>query len=358
MLLMLRMRHVSVLAALALAAGAALPAAPAGGAGEIDDLEAKVAAAKEAADAAAARYEEAWSAWAAIDNDITALEEDIGNAEIASAQLQIAAERRAVDAYMGHDVGLTSYLGDGDVLDVARRAALLDQITAADNAAVDELGEVREDLTAKRDELTGKEEEAEAALDEMQAEEARLTAELEANQAALAEAEEAQRRAEAEARRQQEEQQRQQQPSAPAPAPGGRASSSQAPVGGIVCPVPASSFVDSWGAPRGGGLYHWGIDMMAPAGSPNYAVVSGDMEQRSGSTSGNGVYLYGDNGTLYYYFHLQGYAGGPRHVSQGEVVGYTGNTGASWAAPHTHFEIHPGGGEGVNPYPALKAACG
>jgi murein DD-endopeptidase MepM/ murein hydrolase activator NlpD len=355
---MLRARSFPFILALAVVAGAAaVPSPPAGGGEEISDLEARVEAARDAATAAAAEYEEAWSAWAALDNEIFELEASIDAAVTQSIGLQVAAERRAVNAYMGHDQGLNLYLEeDGSVLDAARRATLLDRVNAADEAAVDQLGVIEDDLTARRDEVARKKEEQAAALEELKAEEGRLTAELEASQAALAEAQEAQRRAEEQAARQREQQQEQ----APAPtdtsdpAP----SSSGAPVGGIVCPVPASSFVDSWGAPRGGGLYHWGIDMMAPAGSKNYAVVSGNVEHHYGSTSGNGVYLRGDNGTLYYYFHLQSYEGSSRHVSQGELIGYTGNTGASWAAPHTHFEMHPGGGESVNPYPSLKAACG
>jgi len=70
------------------------------------------------------------------------------------------------------------------------------------------------------------------------------------------------------------------------------------------------------------------------------------------------VYLRGDNGDSYYYFHLDSYEGGARLVSQGEVIGYTGNTGdASGGATHTHFEVHPGGGGAVNPYPVVRPIC-
>ena len=117
------------------------------------------------------------------------------------------------------------------------------------------------------------------------------------------------------------------------------------------------SFIDSWGAPRHQGA-HQGVDMMAATGTPNVAVVSGDVTFKEGGTSGLGAYLHGDDGNLYYYFHLSAYEGGARHVSQGEVIGYVGNTGdARYTAPHTHFEIHPGGGAAVNPYPSVAAVC-
>ncbi len=131
------------------------------------------------------------------------------------------------------------------------------------------------------------------------------------------------------------------------------------PSGDVLCPVRgAVSFVDSWGAPRSGGRSHQGVDMMAARGTPNVAIVPGTTSQKYGSLQGNGVTLHGDDGNIYHYFHLDSYAGGPRRVAAGEVIGYTGTSGnAEGTAPHTHFEYHPGGGGAVNPYPLVRAAC-
>ena len=128
---------------------------------------------------------------------------------------------------------------------------------------------------------------------------------------------------------------------------------------GLVCPIRGPlSFVDSWGAARATTGSHQGVDLMSPRGTPNVAVVSGRAEMHTGGISGLGVWLYGDDGNLYYYFHLEAYEGGNRRVQQGEVVGYVGNTGdASGGATHTHFEVHPGGGPAVNPYPTVAGIC-
>lgn len=125
------------------------------------------------------------------------------------------------------------------------------------------------------------------------------------------------------------------------------------------CPVPGSSFVDSWGAPRSGGRTHQGVDMMATYGTPVYAAQSGTVQHGSSSLGGIQAYVYGDGGDVTYYAHLQGYSGVPSgaHVAAGTLIAYVGDTGNATGTPHLHFEYHPGGGAPVNPYPYVLAVC-
>jgi murein DD-endopeptidase MepM/ murein hydrolase activator NlpD len=129
-------------------------------------------------------------------------------------------------------------------------------------------------------------------------------------------------------------------------------------VDGIVCPVAGpSAFGDTWGAPRSGGRRHQGVDMLGPTGTPLAAVVSGYAEFKTNSLGGNAVGLKGSNGNYYYYAHLDRWEGGSRNVTRGEIIGYMGDTGNATGTPHLHFEIHPGGGAAVNPYPSVRAVC-
>jgi peptidoglycan LD-endopeptidase LytH len=124
----------------------------------------------------------------------------------------------------------------------------------------------------------------------------------------------------------------------------------------IVCPMNGSAYGDSWGAPRSGGRSHEGVDMLAPTGTPIYAVVSGVVNFRQNRLGGNAASLAGDNGNRYYYAHFASYEGASRRVAQGEVIGYNGDTGNATGTPHLHFEIHPGGGLAVNPTPSVRVA--
>jgi len=124
----------------------------------------------------------------------------------------------------------------------------------------------------------------------------------------------------------------------------------------IVCPMNGSAYGDSWGAPRSGGRSHEGVDMLAPRGTPIYAVVSGTVNFKQNRLGGNAASLVGDNGNRYYYAHFSGYEGVSRRVTQGEVIGYNGDTGNATGTPHLHFEIHPGGRLAVNPTPSVRVA--
>ena len=73
--------------------------------------------------------------------------------------------------------------------------------------------------------------------------------------------------------------------------------------------------------------------------------------------AGNGLRVAQDDGTYFTYLHLSDFAPGIEvgtKVKAGDIIGFNGNTGNS-STPHLHFEIHPGGGAAINPYPYLKA---
>lgn len=121
-----------------------------------------------------------------------------------------------------------------------------------------------------------------------------------------------------------------------------------------------STFSDDWLAARPGGRYHEGIDLFAARGTPVVAVASGTLFRVGYSgISGNRLWLRDSAGTEFFYAHLDGYSPAAREgaaVSKGTVIGYNGDTGdARGTPPHVHFEIHPGGGGPVRPYPVVSA---
>ena len=146
---------------------------------------------------------------------------------------------------------------------------------------------------------------------------------------------------------------------ATAPAPGGPTVSISAfPVQG------PCSFGDSYGAPRGGGRSHEGVDIIAKAGQWVYAAKDGTLSKKyldaPGSLSGNGWRLTSGDGTYFFYAHLSTFAAGlsvGSPVKAGQILGQIGMTGSA-PIPHLHFEVHPGGGASINPTPLVKAIDG
>lgn len=120
-----------------------------------------------------------------------------------------------------------------------------------------------------------------------------------------------------------------------------------------------STFSDDWLAVRAGGRYHEGIDLFAARGTPVVAVADGTLFRVGDSgISGNRLWLRDSAGTEFFYAHLDGFTSAAREgasVGKGTVIGYNGDTGdARGTSPHVHFEIHPGGGGPVRPYPIVS----
>jgi murein DD-endopeptidase MepM/ murein hydrolase activator NlpD len=133
---------------------------------------------------------------------------------------------------------------------------------------------------------------------------------------------------------------------------------------GKTCPVnAATTFTDSWGAPRSGDREHKGVDMVAAREAPLVAIESGTIARTAESALGGiSIYLTGISGNRYYYAHLDslapGIVGGVS-VSVGDLVGYNGSSGnATYDTPHLHFQYAPPGGTWINPYSLVKVLCG
>ena len=126
----------------------------------------------------------------------------------------------------------------------------------------------------------------------------------------------------------------------------------------IECPVDGYlTFVNDFGYVRPDGGRHNGVDLFAARGTPVVAPVAGQMSPYPNPSGGKAFQFYGDDGIRFYGAHLDRY-GGDGYVEAGTVIGYVGNTGdAVNTSPHLHFEMHPGSGLSMNPYPSLYRAC-
>ena len=123
------------------------------------------------------------------------------------------------------------------------------------------------------------------------------------------------------------------------------------------CPVPAASFTDTYGAPRSGGRSHMGTDLIAPYGSPVYAVADGVIDNSSSSRGGISLYLRAANGDRFFYAHnSENVAGDGQRVQAGELIARVGSTGNAGDINHVHFEREVGGSN-VNPYSFVRGLC-
>jgi murein DD-endopeptidase MepM/ murein hydrolase activator NlpD len=295
-----------VFVAICVVAAAAIPllAPPAGGQPVPDP--------RQAGSEAAAKYSEIETRYDQFGDQIAALELKIQAGEARRAELRGIAQRRAAVAYKNAGADLGVLFQAKNPSEGVRSTALLDRANEADNRLAAELGTLNAQLTAQRDQLTFQQRERQGALNELNG--------IDANFAAAA------------------------------------AGGPVQVIDGMVCPVPGAAFTDDFGQPRSGGRSHQGVDMHAPMGIPELAVISGNVTYGDGGGGGMGAYIAGDDGNRYVYYHLSAYIGPPRHVTPGEVIGKLGATGDA-TGPHLHFEFHPGGGPAVDPYPLLAKIC-
>jgi peptidoglycan LD-endopeptidase LytH len=362
----------------------------------------EISEARERANDAATAYLEAESQLAVLQLDQDRLRSEVEELERRVADLRAAVEQVAVTRFMSSGASGIPILTDLRDPNDQLQAVVLSQVVAESGATtIDDYDALNDELEQKRDDLEQSERDLERSKEELLELQAEAEAEVERlreiesqrlEDEAVAAALAAQQREE---QRQLEELQRRQAeaarnasgqlgvapPAAVAGASGatsGNLGASGGDAGGrtggggagsnprfagdgivvtIICPVlGGSAYGDTWGAPRSGGRRHQGVDMLAPTGTPLQAVVSGMLTQGNNRLGGITVSLMGDTGDRFYYAHLSAYEGVSGRVEQGQVIGYIGDTGNATGTPHLHFEIRPGAGVPVNPYPSVRAA--
>jgi murein DD-endopeptidase MepM/ murein hydrolase activator NlpD len=340
-----------------------------------------VAGSQEKANKAAARLAAGQTALAEAEDDVAELNGRLSGTRARLDELRVEVRQLGVRQYVqGGDP--TVWIVQTDLGQAARSRALLRYATMGRTDAMDEYRATSADLTESQAALERRLAQQRKAVERLRADEARVTAELEQLAAAQQayEAKVARDRAASEqaaAARNAAEQASA--PPAPAPAPvqvgpvqvrppaAAPRVAPPPPAGGPrvigsgpwVCPVQGPrAFTNDWGQPRSGGRRHQGTDILSPRGTPIVANVSGTVSPHNSGLGGISYYLRGDDGNTYFGTHLDRLSGASGRVSAGTVIGFNGNSGNARGGPtHLHFEIHPGGGGPVNPYPTVARYC-
>jgi murein DD-endopeptidase MepM/ murein hydrolase activator NlpD len=303
--------------------------------GRVVRIDARAARARSLA--AKANLEAAIAQRVSVEAQLAALQAQIAQLDVAAQQAvrDLAAARdeladRAADAYMRgryNDDGSSEPDTDLEVL----RGALFDAMLRAEDATVERFRAAKARVNEEQQRTAAALTAAQAALTQARVDEEQAT--IDARSAAFAFA---------------------------VTSAGG-----DVVIHGFVFPVAnPHAFGDTFGDPRMPGTElehpHMGADIGAAEGTELYACERGViMFLTSGGLGGTGIFLKGESGTVYYYAHLSRYAdelAAGKVVKAGELVGYVGSTGNASTGPHLHFEVHPNGGEPINPYPILVAA--
>lgn len=316
-------------------------------------------AANDELDSAVVVYEEINSELIDLNWRIALLHDQVRDYETDVVALEARARNLVIEAYMNGGIELMEVVLEANsIQDVFTGQVLASRATDHDIIALDRLDALSRELDRVRSELEV--DQTRAAELEAQARNvvSRLVAAQEAAALAYAEADQAAR----EAYRLFLEEERSRRMSELARIQGVAGGLSAAATPGFVCPVAgAVSFTNDWGFPRSGGRTHKGTDLFARRGTKLVAVADGSIRLSTEELGGTSIYLSANYGVTYYYAHLDSYAPGVRsgmRVKIGDVIGYVGDSGnALGGTPHLHFQVHPGGGFPVNPYPTVRRTC-
>lgn len=319
-------------------------------------------------DEAVAKYEQLWAQREELSYRIERLETAAALYKAEADELEDRAKSIVIDAYTSGQRNLVgSAFSASNIQDLVTSQALIGRATERELASLDNLDAVSrqatrtsEDLDVKRADVIANQDAAALVVEDiavLQQEQSAILSKADANLRAAIDA----YRQEVNEKKVEDARIKRQQAEQSASRPGAAGGAPPASTPGFICPVRGgASFIDSWGFPRSGGRKHKGVDMFAPRGTPVVAVVDGRIKFSSNSLGGLSTHLYSDNGTVYYYTHLDGH---PSNISSGQrvakdtIVGFVGNSGnARYTSPHNHFEIRPNG-KAVNPYPTVRAAC-
>lgn len=126
-----------------------------------------------------------------------------------------------------------------------------------------------------------------------------------------------------------------------------QAAAAAPPVPTWVLPLSEYRVSSLYGARWGG--RHNGLDLAIDSGTPIRAMGAGDIVEAGWSGGyGQRTIIRHADGTETWYCHQSSLELTGGSVAAGDVIGYVGSTGNS-TGPHLHLEVHPGGGDPIDP---------